>query len=666
MNLRAQTVTLAVALAALLTAAPVKAETKTWIGGDSGQWEEGANWSPVGEPTDTSEVTINAGAGEVCVGLLRPYSPGSYHEANTLYTVSTPEGEVCLERWTGDWFYMHVHDGVLNQGRLCLEGFELETTTITNQGYLDLDTMEVIADIENYGAMVTWGADIEGDVTCHADSVYQVEGYAEIASQDDDTGGNFDNHGEVWLGGHASMEVDGTLHNHAAGHITGGSGAIRAWGGLVNDGLLNSWGMDLGIHCPESTFTNTGHVYNTSGSTVSVIADSVTQQGVVTVFPDGAVNFACDLLNEAGATIHLLGGTLSAHDIVHEAGATLDGFGHVACHDQAGEFRTLTNLGDMEFVADTRVVGHLDNQAGAVITGRNGDFTVLGDLTNDGTITWENGGIYCEGTWSGAGVLTLAGEEVKAVNGALAIDPGGALNVTGTGPTHLYADINCRGIMTVGEDATAVCLGGLSGGVESLTVAGGSTPTGTLDLTVNNFVQDYDPSPNQYEEIVDAVKSGWNSGAWDGTGIICDGDTGTWALGVADNADPDFPTRADLEGVPVDVTSVLVRYTFYGNANLDDRVDAADLSKLLGNFGNIEANPADVMAWFLGNFNYDDRVDAADLSKLLGNFGNIETGGTGEPPAGLGGMALAPEPATLALVALGVGAVLVRRRRTER
>jgi len=59
-------------------------------------------------------------------------------------------------------------------------------------------------------------------------------------------------------------------------------------------------------------------------------------------------------------------------------------------------------------------------------------------------------------------------------------------------------------------------------------------------------------------------------------------------------------------------------------------------------------------------------VDAADLSKLLGNFGNIETGGTGEPPAGLGGMALAPEPATLALVALGVGAVLVRRRRTER
>jgi len=55
-------------------------------------------------------------------------------------------------------------------------------------------------------------------------------------------------------------------------------------------------------------------------------------------------------------------------------------------------------------------------------------------------------------------------------------------------------------------------------------------------------------------------------------------------------------------------------------------------------------------------------VDAADLSKLLGNFGQIETGGTGEAPVGLGGMALAPEPATLALLALGAAAMLARRR----
>ena len=92
-----------VLLAAALAAGPAAGETKTWVGGDWGQWEEGTNWSPVGEPTATSDVTINAGAGEACVGLWRGYSPGAYQEARTLNTISTPEGEVCFERWTGDW-----------------------------------------------------------------------------------------------------------------------------------------------------------------------------------------------------------------------------------------------------------------------------------------------------------------------------------------------------------------------------------------------------------------------------------------------------------------------------------------------------------------------------------------------------------------------------------
>jgi hypothetical protein len=204
-----------------------------------------------------------------------------------------------------------------------------------------------------------------------------------------------------------------------------------------------------------------------------------------------------------------------------------------------------------------------------------------------------------------------------------------------------------------------------------------------LDLTDNSLVVDYDPTPNPYGDVVAAVKAAWNSGAWDGAGITCDGDAGTWALGVADNADPDFPTRTDLGGKTVDATSVLVRYTFYGNTNLDDRVDAADLSKLLGEFGTIAPTPDEVMPWFAGNFNYDDRVDAADLSKLLGNWGNVEPGAGGgaleplmseAPPEPLEApaealfvsMALVPEPATLLLAASGALAVLARRRGADR
>jgi len=217
----------------------------------------------------------------------------------------------------------------------------------------------------------------------------------------------------------------------------------------------------------------------------------------------------------------------------------------------------------------------------------------------------------------------------------------------------------------------------------------GGVPDGLLDLTDNNLVVDYDgDGTDAYNNLVAAVKNAWNGGAWDGAGVTCDGDAGTWALGVADNAGDDFATVADLEGEAVDGTSILVRYTFYGNANLDDRVDAADMSQLLGHFGTAEANPDDVMPWFLGNCNYDDRVDAADLSKLLGNWGSVEEAPTGSSPDPLmpddpvvavdtaavdDGAALRvpvgsvlPEPATLLLAAAGALAVLARRGRVGR
>ncbi|MFO8011872.1 MAG: PEP-CTERM sorting domain-containing protein, partial [Phycisphaerae bacterium] len=110
------------------------------------------------------------------------------------------------------------------------------------------------------------------------------------------------------------------------------------------------------------------------------------------------------------------------------------------------------------------------------------------------------------------------------------------------------------------------------------------------------------------------------------------------------------------------------RYTLYGNANLDDRVDAADLNKVLINYGEILADPGDIMPWFLGNFNYDDRVDAADLNRVLVNWATLEAdvglGGSPVPLGAAGGSAPMPEPATLALLALGAGAMF-RRRRTR-
>jgi hypothetical protein len=92
---------------------------------------------------------------------------------------------------------------------------------------------------------------------------------------------------------------------------------------------------------------------------------------------------------------------------------------------------------------------------------------------------------------------------------------------------------------------------------------------------------------------------------------------------------------ANFDGLPVDSTSVIIKYTYGGDANLDGQVDVTDLGALATNWQTSAS-------WTGGDFNYDGFVDVTDLGALATNWQQ----GVGSP--------LAPSRLDEALTAVGL------------
>jgi hypothetical protein len=135
--------------------------------------------------------------------------------------------------------------------------------------------------------------------------------------------------------------------------------------------------------------------------------------------------------------------------------------------------------------------------------------------------------------------------------------------------------------------------------------------TGKLDLANNDLVIDYSGS-SPAADVRDQIKSGRNGGAWNGNGITSAlADQHTFSLGYADNTTLGLAT---FSGQAVDPTSVLVKYTYYGDTNLDGKVDIQDLLALATHYNTT----GDI--WTSGDLNYDGAVNNVDLGLLAANW----------------------------------------------
>jgi hypothetical protein len=177
------------------------------------------------------------------------------------------------------------------------------------------------------------------------------------------------------------------------------------------------------------------------------------------------------------------------------------------------------------------------------------------------------------------------------------------------------------------------------------------------------------------------LQSGYNGGAWNGsTGINSTAATTDLAhLHAVGFYQPAPFTNVQFveDGVTNGVGNVagptnnspgdvVIKYTYYGDANLDGKVDGSDYS-LIDN-GYLTG----ATGWQNGDFNYDGVINGSDYTLIDNAYNtqgaqiNAQVASPTAQIAGGAGSSSVPEPATLGLLGIGAVGLLGRRNRRRR
>jgi Dockerin type I domain len=158
----------------------------------------------------------------------------------------------------------------------------------------------------------------------------------------------------------------------------------------------------------------------------------------------------------------------------------------------------------------------------------------------------------------------------------------------------------------------------INGGILHLgTNSGASTVTalsisgsGTLDVGNNHMFVDFSGA-DPVSTIREYLSTGYAGGAWNGNGIDTSDVASAYGVGYADGSD----------GVVSGLSAgqIEIKYTLYGDANLDGIVDGSDFTILVSNVGKA------VTGWDQADFNYDGVVTGTDFTLLISNIGKIAT-----------------------------------------
>jgi hypothetical protein len=218
-------------------------------------------------------------------------------------------------------------------------------------------------------------------------------------------------------------------------------------------------------------------------------------------------------------------------------------------------------------------------------------------------------------------VLTLSGGTMNASSinssGTLTIT-GGTLAITGAGSLGA-STISSSGLSISGTGMLDVGSSGLV-----IEYGNGTSPVG--DLSFGQTARNYPGN-----SIQRYAQTGFNALNWNGPGIISsvaeNDSSGLTAVGVADENDLAnvYPANYTVAGggsgtwmgQPInDPNNVLVRYTYYGDGNLDGVVNKFDVAALAQGYSGL----AGYIGWSDGDYTYAGYISKLDISLLAQSY----------------------------------------------
>lgn len=403
--------------------------------------------------------------------------------------------------------------------------------------------------------------------------------------------------------------VAGSLANVGAGYS--GTGIVVQTGGTVT-GSIELGLSDGGV----GTYTLINGTINTSSQS---IGEQMFSTGTFTQLGgnNSTEEFAEGVFSGSVGIYTLSGGTLSisGHQILGGAGA--DPSGGTAIFHQNGGTNTIGAYGALEIGAGYDSTGDYDLAGGELVV--NG-YTFIGGSPISGV---GNTGILAV---SGKGQFNTAHPVTIYLPGLLSINGGtatmGVFNLIdgrysqSAGSVTVGQFIGTGHVVITGGE-TKLATGGHISQISDLTM----DFSGRLDITDNTLDINY-IGASPAATIRGYLASGIDGYKWDGPGI--------------DSSLAGVVQRGAAVGYIDTGSQIIVRYTWFGDVNLDGVVNSADFQVM-----NKSVTGGAPAIWANGDLNYDGQIDADDFALFaLGVV--ISNGHT------------IPEPAVLEWAILGV------------